>query len=184
MTTFWLGIAVIGAVILLAQLLLGAGDDPTSGESASTSAHMGDGLQFLTLRTFSAASLIGGLVGWGLTRARVPTVVVVAIATLAAVLAATGVALLMRQLLRLQQDKSIRAGDLERAVGVVYLDIPASGGGLGKVHLQVRDQLIELDAVSAFDALPAGTDIIVSDASRPDRVSVVAFPTDKELLSE
>lgn len=186
MTTFWLALAAVGVVLLLAQLVLGAAgldaDLDVSGDGHDVA--LTDGLQFLSVRSLAAAAAVAGVIGWGLTRSGWPLVAVAAVALLAGAAAAVGVALLVRQLLRLQQDRSIRERDLVRATGVVYLEVPGQATGLGKVHLTVRQQLIEMDAVTDFDALPAGTAVAVIDASQPDRVRVVALPSDKDLLRE
>lgn len=184
MTTFWLALAAVGVVLLVLQLGLGAagldGDVPTDSHDIALS----EGLQFLSVRSVAAGAAVAGVVGWGLTRSGWSVILVAPAAVVAGGATALAVALLIRQLLRLQQDRSIRERDLVRATGVVYLDVPANGTGLGKVHLTVRQQLVELDAVTDFEALPAGTAVAVVDASVPDRVRVVALPSDKDLLHE
>ncbi len=65
--------------------------------------------------------------------------------------------LLMRQMMRLASDKTFR---LEQAVGRpadVYLSIPASMSGRGKVQVSVGGAYHEIDAMTCGDKLPTGS---------------------------
>ena len=60
--------------------------------------------------------------------------------------------------------------------GTVYLSIPGHRTGSGKVHITVQNRLVEVQAVTAEDALPTGSPILVVDVQGNDTVVVVRNP--------
>ena len=170
MSTFFLSCLLLGGGILAVQFVLGvvgAGHhDVDLHHDAS------DGLDLLSVRALSAALAFFGLVGLGLSREGTTAWITVPAAVVAGLAAAGGVAALMRNLRRLEVDKSF---DIQRAVGLparVYLGVPGNREGAGKVHLTVHDRLMELDAVTTEDAIPAGTGVLVIDTVSSDTVLV------------
>lgn len=171
MATFFLTCAIAGAGVLLLQVvlgLLGAGHD--GGMDAADAAH--GGLDLLSVRALSAglaAFGAGGLLGLQ----TLGPVAALVLAPLLGLTAAFAIAWLMRAMLRLEADGTLR---LENAIGAtarVHLGIPAAKAGAGKVHVTVQGRTVELDAVTAHDRpLPTGAAVVVIDVAGSDVVEV------------
>lgn len=175
MQTLFLACAVLGGAVLVLQILLGLVGMDHHFDGLDLHADAAEGLNLLGVRAVSAGLTffgIGGLVGYA-------TGLGPAAALPAALLlgtgAALGVAAAMRALLGLESDGSVR---IERAVGspaTVYLSIPGGRTGMGKVHVELQDRLVEYQALSAHP-LPAGAQVVVVDVVGPDTVEVAPSP--------
>lgn len=170
MTSFFLSCLLLGGGILAIQFVLGAMG--AADHDFEVHHEAAEGLDLLSVRALSAALAFFGLVGLSLSRAGTTPWITVPAAVFTGLGAAVGVAALMRNLRRLEVDKSF---DIQRAVGLparVHLGVPGKREGAGKVHLTVHDRLMELDAVTSEDAIPAGTNVLVIDAITSDTVLV------------
>lgn len=172
MTTFFLTCAIAGAGLLLLQVLVGLFGVGHDGDVAVEEVAHG-GLDLLSVRALSAglaAFGAGGLLGM-----RTPFGFVggLVLAPLLGFTAAFAMAWLMRAMLRLESDGTLR---LENAIGAtarVHLGIPASRTGAGKIHVTVQGRTVELDAVTTHDRpLPTGSSVIVIDVADNDVVEV------------
>jgi hypothetical protein len=67
----------------------------------------------------------------------------------------------MRQLFKLQEDNTIRVSDALNATGSVYLTIPKSKSGYGKIQVSVKGSQREYQAVTEGDEIPSGAAIRV-----------------------
>lgn len=182
MTTLFLACAALGACVLLLQLLVGLfGLDPDADAPGGGS--LGEGLDLLSVRSLSAgvaAFGLGGLFGLSL---EVPATLAVALALAAGLLALVGTSWLMRQLLRLQSDGSLRIGGAVGAPATVYLPIPGEQRGPGKVHLALQGRTVELQAVTLGPGpIPTGAPVVVVSIVDPDTVEVVPTPSLEEVL--
>lgn len=192
MTAFFLACAILGGGVLVAQLVLGAvgGDHDVHG--AELGAHLGEhaplhggeptqGLHLLSVRAIAAGLAffgVGGLAGMA-TPLGLLAAIPLALAAGGAAMAA--VALLMRAMLRLESDGTLRVEDAVGQTGAVYLAIPA--GEPGKVHLTVRNRLVEYQAICREGALPTGASVLVVDVAGPDTVVVVPDPLAADSLT-
>lgn len=170
-STFYLTCFILGALALIAQLVLGA-----VGADADHPAGIGDhghgGLDLLSVRSIAAAAGFFGLVGFGMMRAGFGFPIVLTAALMSGFGAAVAIASLMRGIRRFEVDKSF---DISSALGLqgrVYLGIPANRSGAGKIHLTMHDRLVELAALSSDVAIPSGTEVIVVDTQASDTVIV------------
>jgi hypothetical protein len=169
--TFFLTCAVVGGVLILAQLVLGVmgaehhhADDPSAG----------DGLQLLTVRALSAALAFFGVTALGVSALGVPW----PLAAIGGLLVGTGgavaVAFGMRAMLGLQRDASVRVSHAIGAQATVYVPIPAAREGTGKVLLTLRGRTVECEAVTREEsALPTGAVVVVVEVHEHDIVEVV-----------
>jgi membrane protein implicated in regulation of membrane protease activity len=126
----------------------------------------------LTLRTLTAAFAFFGLAGLAASGADMEPVQSLAIALGAGALAILAVGWLMRLLIKLNVDGTVR---IERAVGArgtVYLSVPGARSGVGKVHVNQLNRTIEYKAVTAQDQLPTGAEIVVVGIVGADTVEV------------
>ena len=181
-SAFFVTCFVIGAAALVLQLVLGAfGADGhhEAGPGHHDSGH--GGLDLLSVRALSAAVGFFGLVGFGVLRGGLGAPIALTLAAVTGFVAAYGIASLMRGLRRLEIDKSFDISLALGAQGQVYLGIPGNRGGVGKVHINVHDRLVELAAVTAESAIHAGTAILVVDTVSSDTVVVTRA---QPLLSE
>jgi hypothetical protein len=128
----------------------------------------------ITFRTVVAAITFFGLAGMSALTSGIDPVPSLAIALLAGVIAMYAVYWMMRQLMRLRADGSVR---IERAVGMtgnVYLRVPASHQGAGKIQLNLQNRTVELIAWTDQAELPTGATVVVTKVVGPDSVEVVA----------
>lgn len=173
-TTFYLTCAAIGGVLLLAQLVLGA-VGAEHGDAAHDGA--GDGLQLLSVRALSAGVAFFGIAGLSAAVAGLPGWISLPLAVVTGVLAMVGVALLMRSMLGLQRDATVR---IESSIGLpatVYVPVPPAFGGTGKVLLALNGRTVEYEAVTADnEPLPTGAAVLVIDVRDHQTVEVVLPP--------
>jgi hypothetical protein len=126
----------------------------------------------ITFRTVVAALTFFGLAGKAALSAGYEPIPTLLIALGSGAAALYGVHFLMQSLHRLRSDGTVQ---IERSVGVpgtVYLTIPGAGAGLGKIHLNLQNRLVELQASTSKDRLPTGAKIVVTRVVGPDTVEV------------
>lgn len=174
MTTFFITCAALGGGILVLQLVLSAlavGHDVTEH---GTLAHAESGLDLFSVRALSAGLAFFGIGGLAGLATGLGALVAVPLALFAGISAAVAVALVMRAMLRLEDDGTVQIEGALGASGIVYLTVPAAREGAGKIHLALQNRTVELQAVTTHDtALPTGTRILVIDLVGPDTVEVV-----------
>lgn len=180
MSTIFLVAAAFGGAVLLLQLLLGLvglGGGHDMGVGHDLGAHDGivdDGLQLLTVRGVAAALTFFGIGGLAMLAADTGTAVATVVAAAAGSASALGVAVVMRQMGRLESDGVIR---MEGAIGlpaVVHVGLP--DGGAGKVILTLQDRFLELKAVSLDGDIPTGTPVTVVGLTDDNTLEVVRTP--------
>ncbi|MDY5941865.1 MAG: NfeD family protein [Eubacteriales bacterium] len=139
------------------------GNDIPDGSDLDT---IDAGLRLLSLRSIIAFSAVFSWTGLLLLRIGSPMWVTVAVSLAAGFAAMLLVAILIRQTMRLQADgtKNIRSA-LGRT-GTVYLRVPATRGGTGKVTLLLGESYEELSAVTDEETdIPSGREVIVIGVS-------------------
>ena len=182
----YLACAVFGGLLLVLQLagglLAGDGDASHGAGSAGTAAdgghhHGAPTLELPTLRTLAAAVAGFGLAGAGLRAGGTSAALSLAGALATGLTAGLAVAALTRLLLRFESDGTVQ---LAHAVGLpatVYVPIPRSGAGSGKVQLALQGRLVECAAVTADDApLATGSPVLVVDVANGDTLVVATDP--------
>jgi len=174
LSTVFLWCAVAGGAVLVLQLIAGLfGLDhghahDVHGDGAS------DGLNLLSIRSLAAGVAFFGLAG--LATRSLGIVMSSAAAVIAGVAAAVGVAAIVKTFGRLERDGTLSLDTAVGTTGTVYLSIPGHRAGPGKVHLTVQNRLVECAALTADDALPTGTSVLVIDLEGRDTVVVVRNP--------
>jgi hypothetical protein len=187
MDTFYLICAALGGTILVLQVVAGMfgiggehdtdtdTDTDTDHDAGVDGDHDGNWLfGALSVRTAAAALTFFGL--GGLTAeyygASEPASMGVAIGSAAAAFYA--VAFLIRSLMGLKADGTVRIDRTIGSTGSVYLRIPGSKSGLGKVHLAVQKRTVEFQAMTAGPELPTGAPVRVVAVVNSDTVEVEA----------
>lgn len=185
MAALFLGCAVLGSLILVAQIVMalfgvGGDSDVDPGGSDASAA-----LELLSVRALAAGTAgfgLGGLTAltWGL-----PTILALAFALLPAAIALAGTAWLTRQMMRLESDGSFQMENAIGAPGTVRLSVPPSNGGYGKVQILVQGRTLELRAMTR-DAQPlsTGTEVYVVGIGDEDTVEIVPQSLLREVLDD
>jgi membrane protein implicated in regulation of membrane protease activity len=195
MGSFFLVCAVFGGGVLLLQLalgLFGLDGDHDIGQTgldhaepvythagnagAADGGGAGAGLNLLSVRALTAGLAFFGLSGLAALRAGWPSLLALLAAVVPAVLAMVVVAYVMRSLLRLQSDGSLRMSNAVGSGATVYIPIPGAEAGPGKITLVLQNRTVECDAVTRGDALPTGTTVTVVDIRDGDVLEVVPTP--------
>lgn len=175
METFFLVSAALGGTVFVLQLLagtLGLGGDHDAGGDLDHDGNWFVGA--LGVRTVSAALTFLGLGGLtaGYYGANAPAALGAAVGAGAAAFLA--VAHLVRSLGRLRADGTARIGRSVGRTGSVYLRVPGSNAGAGKVHLALQGRTVEYRAVTAGPDLPTGAAARVVAVVGADTVEVEA----------
>lgn len=83
------------------------------------------------------------------------------------------VAWMMRSIARLQASGSVKVANAVGRTGTVYLAIPGSNGGRGKVTVEVQGRTVELSAVTAGQPIATGTMVTVVAVEGDETLRVV-----------
>lgn len=125
-----------------------------------------DGLRILTMRGIIAFLVVFGWVGVAMDSAGAKLWATLPVATVCGFSMMVVLALLMRAVMKLRDSGN---ADNRNAIGVagkVYLTIPASRSGTGKVHLMLQGGFVERDAVTdSLEAIPTGSEVVVTGLS-------------------
>ena len=169
-------------VIQTILMLIGIGGD--GGADADVDIEDGielpdDGLAIFSIRGVTSMLCITGWVAVALLETALPQGISIAIAILCGVATLIGMAYLMRAVYRLQSSGNIDIENCVGKIGEVYIPIPATGNGAGKVNLTVQEKFSEFTAITtAAEQLKTGAFVRVV-AVGPSGVLVVE-PIDKK----
>jgi membrane protein implicated in regulation of membrane protease activity len=188
MTTVYLFCAVLGCgilVVLFVIELLGLGGDSAADatpggtetvevldEVQASGADSTWLFQVLSFRALVAAVGFFGLGGGLGASAGLPLLGSFVLGVVVGGAAMVAVAYLSAVLLRLQDDGTVREGACIGLEGEVYLPVPGGDAGQGKVLVVVQGRTMEYAAVTAEDAMPAGTRVVVVGVAPTGTVSV------------
>jgi len=174
---YW-GIAIITSIVFLIQMvltLIGLGDtdsdvdfggadvdgDVSFGDGNGETMDTGGAIQLFTIRNF-VNFLLG--IGWGgvCFWNTIPNKFLLALVALLCGCALVGAFVVMyRQLMKLESSGSYRIQDSVGQACDVYIPIPASRSGQGKVQISFSGSVQELPAMTEGEALPSGTKVRV-----------------------
>lgn len=188
---FWV-CAVLGGTVLICQFVMsllgladvddidvsheiGHGGDAGVHDHAGDHHHHGSNWFFgiVTFRTIVAALTFFGLSGLAARSANLqPDWLPLPIALFVGWCAMYAVHWMMQSLHRLKSEGTARIEYSVGQPGSVYLRIPASRGGAGKVTLTLQNRTMEFQAVTSGDAIPTGARIVVTNVLGPDTVEV------------
>ena len=165
MTTFYLVAAVAGGVFILLQSVFGLFEGDGDGDGHHDPGHEAthDTLDILSLRTLSAGITALGLTGGFLTSLHFSWLITLPAAGLIGFGVMVIVALVIRQMGRFESDGSLVMEGVIGETGTVYLPIPGSKAGLGKITTVLQSQLVELEAQTEGAALATGVKVLITD---------------------
>lgn len=148
----WLGVAF--TVFLIIQIILmcfsSFGGDMDLDGDGEIDVDVDSGVSIFTVKSVTAFFAVGswaGLLTCALASDNLQWLSII-IALLAGVAAAAVVIVLMRAMLKLQSNGILQPEKLVGKQAVVYVSIPASRGGRGKITLDAQGKFTEMDAVT------------------------------------
>lgn len=184
MHTLFLFCAVLGGTLVVCQFLatlLGIGGDHdfdhgghVGGDHDAHGGHHSDIFKLLTFRAITAGLAFFGLTGLAADAAELTPLPTVVLAGVVGFAAMWSIAWLMQQISNLRTDGTVQASDAVGRDAVVYLSIPADQHAAGKIHVNVRDRTVELEARSANGAFPTGSSVRVTRVLGPELVEVTS----------
>ena len=188
--------AILGGTILACQLLMtiaGLGDDgmdvddlpddvaaDDGGDAVHDHAHHDSSWLFgiISFRTIVAALTFFGLAGMASIKGGAAPVTSIILAVVAGLAAMFGVHRLMLLLSQLREDGTFRINKAVGQRGTVYVPIPASRDGVGKVQLRMDDRIVELKAMtSSAEKLTTGTRVEIVELISRDTIEVEPLAT-------
>jgi hypothetical protein len=173
MATLFLACAVLGGLVVLLQLALALLGHDADHDLAHDAA---EGFQLVSVRSLAAAVAFFGVAGRAVLAAGLGGFAATVIALPVGLLAGAGIAFAMRLIGRAESDGAVR---IDGALGLparVHVRVPGERVGAGKIHLTLQDRMVELRAVTAHDALPTGTPVVVVDVVDGETVEVAPTP--------
>ena len=166
-TVYFYCAAIGGGILVLQVLLLLIGGDADADTDLAPEIDVSDVstgadvfLQ-LSLKTAIAFFTFFGLAGLAALEAELSTTWALTIATGSGCVAFYLVAYLMRLLASLRSDGTL---DLHKAIGLparVYLRIPESLGGVGKITVTLQGRTVTHKAVTAGGEIPTGSEVVI-----------------------
>ena len=178
-------IALPSTVLIIVQtvlLLIGIGADSDADVDADDIDGLDladDGLAIFSIRGILSMLCITGWVAVALLETSLPAGVSIAIAIVCGIATLIGMAFLMRAINRLQSSGNIDIGNCIGKIGEVYIPVPASGNGSGKVNLTVQEKFSEFTAITTSgDQLKTGSFVRVVAVSESG--VLVVEPIDKK----
>lgn len=166
-------IACIGSVFLLVQIvlmILGAGeggadlDTDTDGDGVFDS-HTDTGLSLFSAKALTAFFAIGGWTGMLMLTSGVHAAISVPVSVVAGLAAYIVVWLAIRMMFKMQEDGTANYNSAVGTQATVYVSVPASRGGRGKITLVLQGRYTEADAVTdEEERIPVDTPVVVVGA--------------------
>lgn len=138
-------------------------------------AHTGffSGLNVFTVRGFVTFLTLFGWSGLLFSTLGLHPLLALFLAVQLGVIGMVGVAVILREALRLQSDGTLDIRNALGRTGSVYLTVPAGRAGTGKVNVLVQEQYREFEAVTDGEApIPTGAEVLVTGVTGGDTLVV------------
>jgi membrane protein implicated in regulation of membrane protease activity len=153
---------------LLTLTIIGGETDSGAEVHTDVDGTLADGdsipFQFLSLKNIVAFFAVFGWSGIGFINAGLPSWLVILLAFISGFLMMLLMAALFYFMSKLAENGTLRMKNAVGKLGEVYLVIPASRGGMGKVQLNVQGSLRTLDAITDdLEKIPTSSIIQVLD---------------------
>lgn len=156
-------IAIPSTLILLVQtilLLIGLGDSgeadggalDADGDIGDADASSGDGLALFSIRGIVSMLAVMGWSGMALLDTALPDVISIVIAVALGIGMLFLMAYIMKWVSKLQSSGNIDVGNAIGKVAQVYLTIPPSGEGAGKVNITIQETYCEFNAITTVSS--------------------------------
>jgi hypothetical protein len=180
MATIFFYCLVLGGIILVTQIVLTVFG--LVGADVVDDAHVGEGLNLLSVRALSAGAVIFGATGLALA-GMLPDWLAAGIAVAPAVGATWLTAFLTRLMLRAESRGNLQLDGAVGKIGTVYLQVPGGNQGAGLVHFALQGRTVELRATTREpSALATGASVLVISVDPETETAEVIPTTDIEGL--
>ncbi len=126
----------------------------------------------LTFQTVVAAVAFFGIAGKAAREANFSDTATLVIAFGAGIAAMYGVYYMIRGLHKFNADGTLQIGRAVGQRGTVYIPIPGSNSGSGKIQMNLQNRVVEFQAMTHQDRLPSGAKVKVISVIGPDTVEV------------
>lgn len=136
-------------------------------------AHHASGIRLFTLRGVVAMFAVGGWLGIAMCDVGVPSALSVLIALTGGFAALLIAALVIAYSLKMQESGNISVKNAIAHNATVYIPIPASRAGTGKVTMILQERFVELEAITDEESqIPTGTQVQVMSVTSTGEVIV------------
>lgn len=164
-TTAILLIQIILLIIGFAGDAFGDGDFDVDGDGDFDMDDVGgSGVGLFTVKGLVAFFSLGSWTGFAMDVSGCHEALTIGISVLVGIVALIGVGFLYKALNKLQSNGTLNMSNAVGKNAEVYLTIPASNSGVGKVTLEVQERYIEVNARTLKgEALPTGSIVKVVD---------------------
>ncbi len=145
--------------------------DGIYGDEIADAAELADAAGFDSLRVFTVRGIVAFLVMFGwvgvvMTEAKINLVITLLTATACGFAIMVLVAYLFKAIMKLRSSGTADNRNALGSAGKVYLTIPASRQGEGKVNVMLQGSYVERNAVTdEGEAIPTGSEVIVVGVS-------------------
>ena len=174
-------IAVPATLILLIQTVLLFAGGAFDSEAAADPETPDTGLHLFTVRGVVAFLVLFGWGGLWLHQVGLPGFLAVFLAIPIGFAGMVGIALAVRQALRLQYDGTLDLRNALGRTGTVYLTVPPGRSSPGKVTLTVQEQLTEFEALTDSPApIPTGSPVRVTGLAGRGALLVEPIPSESK----
>lgn len=147
-------IAIPATLVLVVQTVLlffGFGDDDIDIDGPDIDVDGADGMALFSIRGIMGMAAIGGWSGLVMHEAGINIWVTILLAVAFGFLALVGIAYIMKLASKLQASGNIDLGRAIGKVGTVYIPIPPSMQGSGKVNITLQERFLEVTAMTNAD---------------------------------
>lgn len=147
-------IAIPSTLVLIVQtimLFFGFGDNDVDTGDVDIDAEGSDGMALFSIRGIMGMAAVGGWSGVVMREAGLEVWLTVILALVFGFLALVGIAYIMKLTSKLQASGNIDLGRAIGRVGTVYIPIPPSMQGTGKINITLQERFLEVTAMTNAD---------------------------------
>ena len=149
------------------------GDDVPRGTDIDGDISEEPGLKILSFRTIVAFLAVFGWVGIELLKLGAGSAIAITVGIAAGIIIMVVMALLIRELFKLQSNGNVDMRNAVGASGTAYIPIPAQRSGKGKVTVTFQNTSCECDAVTdEKEDIPSYSEVLVIGISGKDTLVV------------
>ena len=164
---FWFIAIPVSVIFLIQTVMTFMGADGHDGTSADFNGDLDTGSVDAPVQLFSLRNLINFLLGLGWGGISFYSVIsnkalLVTAAVLTGLLFVAMFFVVIKQMMRLQENNSFTINNALNKTGQVYLTIPGHKKGKGKVQVSVNGAIHELDAFTEEEILPNGATVKIT----------------------
>ncbi len=166
--TFFTGMMIIGALLLLVQIILsmvGGGLDANADGIIPDIGTSDYSFRFISFFSFSAFLFVGGGCGIWIYSLVDSSIISSLVALVAGSIALVLVHYFMKFLLSMQSSGNVKLDSAKGQTALVYLTIPQTGKGQVEITIQGRKKILPAMVSPGCESIPTGSTVLVKDVS-------------------